>query len=1284
SGVTWSQQAFLKASNAESPSGFGDGFGSAVAISGDTLVAAAYNEDSNATGVNGNQTNNLASNSGAAYIFTRDGTGAWSQQAYLKASNTGASDMFGIAVAISGDTAVVGASSEDSTVAGGQSNNDAANAGAAYVFTRDGTGAWSQQAFLKASNAQAQDIFGSSVAVSGDTLIVGAYYEASSADGGESDNSTSYSGAAYVFTRSGVTWNQQPYLKASNAGIGDNFGYAVAIDGDSLAVAAPQERSSATGVGGDQDDDSAFGAGAVYISAFVVPPAPDVTLAKTVTPASAQPGQAITYTLTFSNAGNGTATGVVITDSVPVSVTNLSVISSGVVITATGAAPNFIWQVENFAQNAGGVITLTGVLSNPLAAGVFTNTAEIAATGDSNPANNTGSAAISVCGYSATVQNNTDSGAGSLRQAVADVCPGGVISFTLTTPDVITLTTGEIAITKTLTIDGPGKELIAVSGNNASRIFTATAALTIDGVTLRDGNASGSGGAILTTAPLTLTALAVVSNSASALGGAIYNNGGSLTLTDADISGNVAGSSGGAIYNNGGSLTLTNARISGNIGNGGSGGAIYNYGGSAALTNTLFSGNKAPSGGAIYNNSSSLQLTNATLSGNLAPFNPGGAIANNNGNVQLVNGVVWGNGTSGPPGHQIYNISGTTALSYTLIQSGTSDIQVSGGSVTFGPGVITSDPLFVAPISATLAPTTTGNYRLQTGSPAIDSGDNSAVSFSTDLDGNARIQGGTVDMGAYEATPLPDVTLSKSASPPSANAGDAITYTLTFSNNGTAIATDVTITDSVPVSVTNASVAGSSGAVITPTGTAPNFVWQVAELAPSEGGIITLTGVLSNPLAAGVFTNSAAITATDDGNPANNTGVAAILVRSTNAGLVSLVLSSGPLTPAFISTTTSYTAAVGNLTTSVTLTPTASDANATLSVNGTPLGSGEAYTLTPLVVGPNAVSTTVTAEDGITQQTYAITVTRLGADGDWYVDPVGDDANNCHAPGVGYACRTIIGAMNKAANGDRIFIAPATYTEMLVVTKSLTYIGVGGADVTFVSGGGSSRVISVTAGVDVTLDGLSITGGRLSGATPATGAGAGIYNSGNLTLTTTVITNNVASSAFAGTGGGGIYNAAPGVLRLFDSSVISNSGFYGSGLFVAGGAATLVHSTVLTNVVASNDAAGAGLYVDGASTVVTVTNGSTIAGNRVTGTTSASRGGGVFVNAGLLRVGDSTIARNTAGNSGGGIAISPGARTEITASTVFSNAAGTLSNQYGGGIYSLGAVTLTNSTVAGN
>src|SRR5205814_1608421 len=141
-------------------------------------------EDSNATGVNGNQADNSASGSGAAYVFVRSGT-TWSQQAYLKASNAEAGDQFGVSVALSGDTLVVGATSEDSNatgVNGNQADNSAGWSGAAYVFVRSGT-AWSQQAYLKASNAGAGDVFGYSLALSGDTLAVGAFGEASSATG---------------------------------------------------------------------------------------------------------------------------------------------------------------------------------------------------------------------------------------------------------------------------------------------------------------------------------------------------------------------------------------------------------------------------------------------------------------------------------------------------------------------------------------------------------------------------------------------------------------------------------------------------------------------------------------------------------------------------------------------------------------------------------------------------------------------------------------------------------------------------------------------------------------------------------------------------------------------------------------------------------------------------------------------------------------------------------------------------------------------------------------------
>ena len=265
SGRTWSQQAYLKASN----TGAGDWFGSSVSLSGDTLAVGARREGSNATGVDGNQSDNSASNSGAVYVFTRSGS-TWSQQAYLKASNTGADDEFGYSVSLSGDTLAVGARREGSSatgVNGSQSDNSVSNSGAVYVFTRSGR-TWSQQAYLKASNTERGDEFGYSVSLSGDTLAVGARHEGSSAtgvNGSQSDNSVSNSGAVYVFTRSGRTWSQQAYLKASNTERDDEFGYSVSLSGDTLAVGARLEESSATGVNGDQKDNSAGSSGAVYV-----------------------------------------------------------------------------------------------------------------------------------------------------------------------------------------------------------------------------------------------------------------------------------------------------------------------------------------------------------------------------------------------------------------------------------------------------------------------------------------------------------------------------------------------------------------------------------------------------------------------------------------------------------------------------------------------------------------------------------------------------------------------------------------------------------------------------------------------------------------------------------------------------------------------------------------------------------------------------------------------------------------------------------------------------------
>lgn len=260
----WSQQAYLKASNTEAD----DLFGYALAISadGNTLAVGAHHEDSAATSINGDDTNNAAADSGAVYVFTRS-AGTWSQQAYVKAWNPGPSDYFGLAVALSGDgnTLAVGAPQEDGP------DNTATSAGAVYLYTR-ANGVWSGNIYARASNADAGDYFGTSVALSsdGNTLAVGAYGEDSAAtgiNGNESDNSASVAGAVYVFARSADSWWQQAYLKASNTGADDWFGYSVALSGNGnrLAVGAWQEDSAAVGIGGDPSDNSASSSGAVYV-----------------------------------------------------------------------------------------------------------------------------------------------------------------------------------------------------------------------------------------------------------------------------------------------------------------------------------------------------------------------------------------------------------------------------------------------------------------------------------------------------------------------------------------------------------------------------------------------------------------------------------------------------------------------------------------------------------------------------------------------------------------------------------------------------------------------------------------------------------------------------------------------------------------------------------------------------------------------------------------------------------------------------------------------------------
>lgn len=256
---------YIKASNTDP----GDEFGQSVAISGDLMAFGAYREESSARNVGGGQLDNTARDAGAVYVYVRDNN-RWQLDAYIKPNNMDAGDRFGWSVALDGDRLVVGAPEEDGAGTGLNANpgdNSASNAGAVYLFERV-RGRWQQSAYLKASNTDARDRFGTAVAIDGDTIVVGAPDEDSNArgiNGDQSNNSSLNSGAVYVFRKPDNRWFQEAYIKASNTGGGDRFGSAVDIHRDTIVVGAPAESSDAIGVDGDQGNNFALEAGAAYV-----------------------------------------------------------------------------------------------------------------------------------------------------------------------------------------------------------------------------------------------------------------------------------------------------------------------------------------------------------------------------------------------------------------------------------------------------------------------------------------------------------------------------------------------------------------------------------------------------------------------------------------------------------------------------------------------------------------------------------------------------------------------------------------------------------------------------------------------------------------------------------------------------------------------------------------------------------------------------------------------------------------------------------------------------------
>lgn len=428
--------------------------------------------------------------------------------------------------------------------------------------------------------------------------------------------------------------------------------------------------------------------------------------------------------------------------------------SSAAVSVALGANPGGATLAGITSVNAiNGVATFNSLaLNNPGTGYTLVATSSGLASATSNPFN--------VCANAIVVANADDAGAGSLRQAIADICANGTITFDpgfFGVPRTITLTSGDLQPARNMTIQGPGAGLLTVSGNNATRVFSPVGVqFTVSGMRLTAGNGSSTLG--------------------NGFGAALRISGGALTLRDLVVSGNACGGTSGGISVAFATLTMERTTISGNTC--GNVGALYFQDSTGSISDSTISGNAGSD--AIRLNASSansgLTLTNVTLSGNTAPAGPSALLsqgaAGRTATFTLVNSTVSGNSSSaaGASSAAIVQASGpthVTTLSNTIVSGNTAGgapadvagtlaaassfnlIGVGGGlsNGVNGNQVGINDPL-LAPLGGYGGATQTRPPL--PGSLAIDSGTASGAP-AADQRGVARPQLGAFDVGAVES-----------------------------------------------------------------------------------------------------------------------------------------------------------------------------------------------------------------------------------------------------------------------------------------------------------------------------------------------------------------------------------------------------------------------------------------------------------------------------------------------------------------------------------------------------
>ncbi|MDR3219800.1 MAG: right-handed parallel beta-helix repeat-containing protein [Dysgonamonadaceae bacterium] len=761
---------------------------------------------------------------------------------------------------------------------------------------------------------------------------------------------------------------------------------------------------------------------------------------------------------------------------------------------------------------------------------------------------------------------------------------------------------------------------VTISENTATSvgggIYNNDLSPTLTQVTISKNTAVHGGGIYNVNSSPTITNVTISGNTANGHGGGIFNEGNSLpTLANVTISENTAIQWGGGMLNNGpSSPTLINVTISGNTAY--DGGGIYNNNASPTLTNVTISGNTAnESGGGIFNSFNSITLTNVTISGNRATNGSGGGICNSGSSLQIYNSILWGNTANNNA--NIRNYGDNLSWQYSLVEgSGGSDSWNEADFGTDGGNNIDADPLFVSPLAAESAPTTAGDYRLQAASPAIGKGNNEYNLTTTDLDGNPRLSGASIDMGAYEyQIPIPDAA--------------GILY---VKDGGAGTKT------------------GDSWANAYPNLAGP---LQYADMQ-RKAGVASADAISRIWVAAGTYKPQYKAAAVDNNNdPTTDRDKAFVLVEG-------LKIYGG--FPADANDAEHTTLA------SRTLSSPASQTILSGDIDGDEaLSNADAY---HVIIGANIADNSETILDGFT-----ITGGKTN-EGDSYISVNENSIYRNYGGGIhnSYSSPTLTnvtisknaayhGGYNVGNKGGGIYNdgSSPTLTNVTISENTGNY------------GGGICNTNSSPTLTNVTISGNmanTFSGGYFEG-----GQGGGIYNdSSSPTLTNVTISENGAS------GGGGICNYNNSSPTLTSVTISKNTAGYGGGIYNVNSSPTLTNVTIsgntanddgggivnegnsfpmLANVTISGNTAmdwGGGIFNNNASPMLTNV---TIGGN------TANNGGGIFNNNASPTLTNVTISGNTAIEGGGGIFNYSNSSPQIYNSILWGNmATGSGSNVY--------------------